>query len=318
VKWRKLGVIFKPTEHRLLGAVREFAQSPQALLMEDRVRIYFSTRERDAVGKYLSHVAYADLSNDFQRVLDVSTSTVIPLGGLGSFDEHGIFPVHICRDADRLLAYTTGWNRKVSVSADAAIGLAVSQDGGRTFVKVGTGPVLAASLHEPFLIGDAFVQRHGPLLHMWYIFGQRWIREREDSTPDRVYKIAHATSVDGIEWNRDGRQIVPDQLGVDECQALPTVFELDGVHHMMFCFRQAHGFRDDKNSGYRIGHAWSTDLRTWQRDDDRVGIALSSDGWDSKMQCYPNVFKRGGDIFLLYNGDAFGRFGFGLAVLEAA
>ena len=40
------------------------------------------------------------------------------------------------------------------------------------------------------------------------------------------------------------------------------------------------------------------------------------DGWDSEMQCYPHVFWCGDTAFLLYNGNAFGRGGFGGAVLE--
>ena len=60
MKWKKLGKLFDPTEHALPNRCVEFAQSPQTLVLEDRVRMYFSTRERDSVGKYLSHVAFVD------------------------------------------------------------------------------------------------------------------------------------------------------------------------------------------------------------------------------------------------------------------
>ena len=53
MKWLKLGKIFDPTEHALPNNCLEFAQSPQALVMSDRVRVYFSTRERDSIGKVL-------------------------------------------------------------------------------------------------------------------------------------------------------------------------------------------------------------------------------------------------------------------------
>src|SRR5207245_9482176 len=130
MKWSKLGKIFDPTEHALPNNCFGFAQSPQALVMNDRVRVYFSTRERDSIGKYLSHVAFVDFDKGMQNVLEVSSHTVIELGELGCFDEHGIFPVSVVNDGDRVLAYTTGWNRKMSVSADASIGLAVSSDNG--------------------------------------------------------------------------------------------------------------------------------------------------------------------------------------------
>ena len=315
MKWRSLGKIFDPTDHLLPNRCVEFAQSPQALVLIDRVRVYFSTRERDN-GKYLSHVAYADFSRDMTQMLGVSTHTVLPLGERGCFDEHGIFPINVLRDGDRVLAYTTGWNRKVSVSADASIGLAISLDDGCTFERHGKGPLLAASLHEPFLVADAFVQRFDGMYHMWYIYGTRWLKRPDSDAPERVYKIAQATSPDGLHWRRDGRQIIRDRLSADECQALPTVILLDGIYHMYFCYREAFGFRTDVSRGYHLGYAWSPDRVEWIRDDSRVGLPLSPDGWDSQMQCYPHLFECDGRVYLLYNGNEFGRFGFGLAVLE--
>ncbi len=316
MKWDKLGKIFDPVEHTLPIDSVGFAQSPQALVLADRVRVYFSTRERDSAGKYLSHVAFVDFDKGFQRILDVSQRPVIALGELGCFDEHGIFPINVLQDGDRVLAYTTGWNRKVSVSADAAIGLAVSHDGGVTFEKHGHGPVMAASLREPFLVGDAFVNKYDDIYHMWYIFGVRWTQPSESEPPDRVYKIAHAISSDGIEWRRDSKLIVPDKLGADECQALPTVIHLDGTYHMYFCYRAAHGFRERSDKAYRIGYAHSADLINWVRDDSQAGIDVSAADWDSQMQCYPHVFECDGKVCMLYNGNEFGRHGFGLAVLR--
>ncbi|MBK6594430.1 MAG: hypothetical protein IPG23_17960 [Burkholderiales bacterium] len=316
MKWSKLGKIFDPTGYRLPDNCFGFAQAPQALVLDDRVRIYFSTRERDSIGKILSHVAFVDFDKAFRNIINISKSTVIALGKLGCFDEHGIFPVNVLKDGNRVLAFTTGWNRKVSVSADASIGLAVSHDDGLTFQKYGQGPVMAASLHEPFLVGDPFVTKHGDLFHMWYIFGLRWMKSAESEAPDRVYKIAHATSVDGIQWHRDGRTVIADKLNADECQALPTVFQRGDKYHMYFCYRQAHGFRNHNERGYRLGYAYSNDLVHWIRDDTLAGIDVSGEGWDSQMQCYPHTFELDGKIYMLYNGNEFGRYGFGLAVLQ--
>lgn len=316
MKWLKLGKIFDPAEHALPHNCIGFAQSPQALVMSDRVRVYFSTRERDRIGKYLSHVAFVDFDKSMQQILGTSQHTVIELGELGCFDEHGIFPVNVVRDGLRVLAYTTGWNRKVSVSADAAIGLAISYDEGLTFEKYGKGPVMSASLYEPFLIGDPFVVNHGGTYHMWYIYGTKWEKASASESPDRVYKIAHATSCDGIEWSRNGRQIIANKLNADECQALPTVFRRRGLYHLYFCYRQAHGFRSQRDNAYRLGYAYSKDLVDWERDDSQAGIDVSAEGWDSQMQCYPHAFELDGKVYMLYNGNGFGEQGFGLAMLD--
>ena len=318
MRWRKLGKIFDPTQHRLPDNCEQFAQSPQALVFDNFVRVYFSTRARDREGgKFRSHITFVDFEKDFRSIVRLSEKTVISLGDLGCFDEHGIFPMNVLRHGALIYGYTCGWNRRISVSVDTAIGLAISEDDGLSFNRIGPGPVLAASLREPCLVGDGFVKVIGGVFHMWYIFGLGWKRFSDSAPPDRIYKIGHATSNDGIEWvTEDGRQIIADRLGPDESQALPSVIEIDGRYHMFFCFRQSFDFRMNRNRGYRIGHAYSDDLVNWTRDDEDALLDVSAEGWDSDMLCYPHVFTCDGSEFLLYNGNEFGRYGFGLAVLE--
>jgi hypothetical protein len=316
VKWGKRGLLFEPQRHALPNGCADFAQSPQALVFDDFVRIYFSTRRRDPAGQYLSDIAFVDVDRALERVIAVSASTVLPLGELGSFDEHGIFPINVVRHGGAIHAFTCGWSRRVSVPVETAIGRAVSRDQGTTFERVGPGPVMAPTLTEPFLVGDPFVVVRGGEWHMWYIYGTAWVESPSDPGPARVYKIAHASSPDGFAWQRSGRTIVTDTLGANECQALPTVFEHDGRWHMYFCYRHATDFRVNRQRGYRLGYAWSTDLRDWTRDDGAAGIDVSPAGWDSDMLCYPHVFSCGEQVYLLYNGNGFGREGFGVAVLE--
>jgi hypothetical protein len=319
MKWKKLGKIFDPSKYKLPNDCLQFAQSPQALVFDDFVRIYFSTRAVDrSNGKYLSHIAFVDMRMNLRDVIRMSDKTVIPLGGIGCFDEHGIFPMNVLRHDNVIYGYTCGWNRRVSVSVETAIGLAISNDNGLTFQRIGDGPVLAASLHEPCLVGDCFVKIIDGLFHMWYIFGTGWKRFSADVPPDRTYKIGHAVSNEGINWvkEEEARQIIANRLGVDESQALPTVIKIDGKYHMFFCYRQSFDFRKNKDRGYRIGHAYSDDLINWTRDDDHPLLDVTPGEWDSDMLCYPNVFKCDGEVYLLYNGNEFGRYGFGLAILE--
>jgi hypothetical protein len=318
VRWRRLGHIFDLSAVDLPGGYMGYAQAPQALVFDDFVRIYFSTRSVDANnGKYRSHVLFADFSPTLDRVLFVSPEPVLPLGDLGCFDEHGIFPMNVLRVGDAVFGYTCGWSRRVSVSVETAVGLAVSRDDGLTFQRVGPGPILSATLREPFLIGDAFVRVIGGTYHMWYIFGTAWKQFPEIPAPERIYKIGHANSADGTTWTRDeGVQIIPDRLGPDESQALPSVLEIDGVYHMFFCYRESADFRTNAARGYRLGHAVSDDLRSWVRADDEQTFDGDEGSWDADMQCYPHAFESRDQVYLLYNGNDFGRYGFGAAVLE--
>jgi len=71
-----------------------------------------------------------------------------------------------------------------------------------------------------------------------------------------------------------------------------------------------------RGTSYRIGYAESDDGRAWRRQDGLAGIDVSADGWDSEMIEYPFVFLHRGQHFMLYNGNDYGRTGFGLAVLD--
>ena len=308
MNWQKLGMIFSTEEHGLL-----YAKSPQAVVFDDFVRIYFSTCRTDGQ-KLVSYVKFADYTKDFSAMLHLSQHTVLEDGKLGCFDEHGVFPISPVQVDNRLLAYLSGWTRRVSVSLDTGIGLAESFDNGNTFIRLGDGPVVTSSLDEPFLVIDGFVRKYGHLFHMWYIYGTNWQFQKESVEPDRTYIIGHAVSDDGVNWKKEGKRIIPEKFE-GECQALPTVLKIGQRYHMYFCYRHTFDFRTNKERTYRLGYAFSDDLFSWERRDDLAGITFSDEGWDSEMMCYPNLCLINDQIFLLYNGNQFGKDGFGVARL---
>ena len=67
---------------------------------------------------------------------------------------------------------------------------------------------------------------------------------------------------------------------------------------------------------YRIGYAESENGIQWKRKDDLAGIDVSPDGWDSEMIEYPFIFDHKGSRYMIYNGNGYGKTGFGLAVME--
>jgi predicted GH43/DUF377 family glycosyl hydrolase len=316
-KWKKLGKVFSPGDLQPANWMREFAQSPSTIVYDDRVRVYFTSRPApDEDGQYRSLISYVDLDRgDLLKVTRVCDAPVLALGNRGTFDEYGTHPASAIRDGTGIRLYYAGWTRCETVPFNAAIGVAVSQDGGNTFRRLGEGPTLSYSLDEPFLIGSPRIRRFNGLWHLWYVAGKRWIRTA--AKPEPVYKIRSATSENGIDWVKQGRDLIQDRLGPDECQACPDVTLIGSTYHMFFCYREAHNYRTAKG-GYRIGYASSEDLVNWVRNDELVKIDLSASGWDSAMISYPHVFALDGATYMLYEGNEMGRAGFGLAMLEDA
>ena len=297
--------------------MHEFAQAPATLIFDAFVRVYFSCRPiPDMKGQYVSHTAYVDLNRaNLFEIVGLSERPIMPLGGLGAFDEFGTYPTSVIREGNEIRAYYGGWTRCASVPFNVAIGYAISRDGGITFEKQGPGPVLPADLDEPFVISGPKIRRFDDRWCLWYIAGTKWISNA--GRPEPVYRIRMAISDDGVHWQRMHRELIPSRLEVDECQASPDVIFANGVYHMFFCYRYSVGYRG-REKGYRIGYARSADLATWVRDDSKAGIGVADEGWDSEMVSYPHVFELDGKTLMLYLGNQVGRHGFGLAELEGS
>ena len=72
MKWGKLGKIFDPLAHELFDDYIGYAQSPQVLIFNDFIRIYFSIRKQSENGKFISHIQYVDMNKQFTKVLNTS------------------------------------------------------------------------------------------------------------------------------------------------------------------------------------------------------------------------------------------------------
>lgn len=314
-QWKKLGKVFTPQEVKGRSWLKEFAQAPATLVFEDFVRVYFSCRPRaDERGQYVSYSAYVDLDRkDLFKVRCVSEQPILNLGGLGEFDEFGTYPVSVIRDGKQVRAYYGGWTRCESVPFNVAIGLATSRDEGKTFTKLGNGPVLSYSPNEPFVLSGPKIRRFNDTWYLWYIAGRKW--KMVDGRAEPVYKIRMASSTDGIHWQKANKDLIENRVEDDEAQASPDVFYANGKYHMFFCYRYSHHYRGREN-GYRIGYASSVNLFDWIRDDAKAGITVAEEGWDAEMISYPHVFALDGKVYLSYLGNQVGRYGFGLAELE--
>ncbi|RXT50658.1 glycosylase [Bradyrhizobium betae] len=315
LQWEKLGKLFDPRDHKDHPWMREFAQSPSTLVFDDIIRVYFCSRPApDEKGEYKSYIAFIDLDRkNPSRVLRICDKPALDLGGFGTFDEFGTNPVSVIRHENHIRAYYAGWTRCESVRFNAAIGVAISNNNGESFERIGEGPVLSYTPYEPYLLGSPRIRRFNDTWYLWYAGGKRWIKTASRTEP--IIKIRVATSSDGLNWRRDGADLIEDRLDEDECQAGADVIARAGRFHMFYSYRKSQNYKG-KDGGYRIGYAVSDDLVKWKRNDELAGLGVSADGWDSEMANYGHVFSLDGETYMIYQGNEMGRTGIGLARLQ--
>ena len=318
-QWDKLGLIFNPTLEKDRPYWRwNFAQGQNAIIFDDFVRVYFTTREKpDNQGKTISRVAFVDLDRkNLKSVMRIAPKPVLELGNTGFFDEFGTYPFCPIRVNDLIYGYYGGVTRCESVPFNIAIGMAISEDNGLSFKKLGNGPILSYSLDEPFMVCSPKVRFFQGQFFLFYSSGTKWIKT--EGLPEICYKLRMATSNDGINWQKLHKNIIADKLGEDEAQACGDVIYHNGTYHMFFAYRKSLDFRRNKENTYKIGYACSKDLLHWERNDEMAGISISENenDFDSEMVAYPNVFELDGNFYMLYLGNEVGKMGFGLAKLK--
>jgi len=307
--WIKKGFIYGPD--REAPWMNSHAQIPTGLLLDDRIRIYITVRPDQKTS--LTTFIDVDIANP-AKVLYVHKQPILPLGKPGAIDEFGVMPSAALRVGKDIWLYTIGWQRGLTVPYLNAIGLAISHDDGETFDRAFEGgPVLDRTPLEPYSTMSPCVLRRGDIWHMWYGSGVDWIEMRGKYEP--IYYIKYASSRDGLKWERPGTCCIPAHT-VDEASTRPAVVYKNGMYHMWFSFRGSDDFRGGKDS-YRLGYASSTDGKRWERNDANVGIALGAGGeWDSNMMAYPNILETPSGRYLFYNGNDFGKNGFGYAIWD--
>jgi hypothetical protein len=298
--WEKIGLIYAVDGRHPL--MRSHATLPIAELIDgDVYRIYFSSRDGQNRSRTFSLVI--DLNRPHQ-LLEVSTDPLLDLGELGGFDDSGAMLSWIT-DAGELgkYFYYAGWNLGVTVPFRNALGVAFVKDG--RVVQRYRGPVLDRSMTEPHFIGAACILREDDLYRCWYLSCVGW--ESREPRPVHRYHLKYADSTDGLTWRRDGIVAIDFANPGEFAIARPSVVRDADGYRMWFSHR-------GENS--RIGYARSDDGVRWLRMDHEVGLAVSDSGWDNTSLAYPYVFDHNGSRFMLYNGNEYGKSGFGLAVLR--
>jgi predicted GH43/DUF377 family glycosyl hydrolase len=304
--WKKKGLIYNVNSEFEWN--RSHAQVPVVDILDDSLRIYYATR--NTKGK--SNISFIEVDKENpHKIICENKKPLFSFGNLGTFDDSGIMPSSIINVGDKKYLYYIGWTTRQTVPYQNAIGLAISEDGGKTFNKISEGPIIAVNHIEPYFSGTSYVMFENGLFKMWYLSCIKWVIF--EGKPEPIYNIKYAESIDGINWNQTGKVAI--QLNEDEGGLVSSsVIRQDGIYKMWFGKRKKSDYRTNTVNTYRIGYAESIDGINWERKDDFAGIDISNEGWDSEMISYPYVFKNNNELIMLYNGNGFGKTGFGYAV----
>ena len=301
MRWEKLGRVFDPAclaDHGLTAALTPVAQVLDT--SAGIVCVFYSPRDQSNRSQVRSF--------DFNvlnpgSIRNASASALLTHGKTGAFDDAGVTLGSLVSARGRHYLFYTGWNLTVGVPFNNSIGIAEYVDG--VFSRLGDGPVMTRTLHEPYSCASPFVIHENGLFRMWYASMDKWQNEPGNGLFKHYYNIKYCESRDGTNWSRKGVVAIDYQQPGEYAFGRPFVLKENGGYKMWYSVR---------GDAYRIGYAVSSDGIRWERRDAEAGIDISDSGWDSEMIEYPCVFDAAGKRYMLYNGNGYGKSGIGLAV----
>lgn len=264
-------------------------------------KIYFSSR--DEFNRSYTVYTVIDITSPNQ-IIELSSNPVLTPGGLGEFDDSGAMATWLAFHQGKKFLYYIGWNLGVTVPFRNSIGLSINTQGDG-FTRYSNGPIVDRTVHEPHFCASCCVLPGEDFWRMWYLSCTGW--QMRGGKPEHKYHIKYAESHDGVNWRREGLVAIDFADDQEFAISRPSVIRDNDLFRMWYSSR---------GQSYRIGYAESADGRQWTRLDNQVGIDVSNAGWDSEMIEYPFVFDHKGERYMLYNGNGYGKTGFGLAVLE--
>ena len=306
MRWRRLGHIFGADRNSDWMYSHAMIPLAERLGNSDRYRIYFSPRDRQNRG----HGAYLEIDmRDPLKVQYLHPVPVLEPGDLGCFDDSGALPNSLVVVDGRRRLYYTGINLGVTVKIRNSIGVAEWDEERGRFVRLYPGPVIDRTRSQPHFVATPEVHLEAGRFRAWFTSCVRWADDGAERK--HFYNLEYAESSDGIDWRRDGTVAVDFESDSEYALGVPRVLRDEDRYRMWFCARASAAAPT-----YRIRYAESDDGISWQRRAEGPWLDVSESGWDSEMVCYPFVFDHDGQRFMLYNGNGYGRSGFGLAVLE--
>lgn len=302
MRWEKIGLLFEPEVNH--PKLLTHAANPLAIhLYDDVFRIFYSGRDV----QNRSSVGYVDLDILKHELVYVHNKPVFEYGKEGSFYSHGV-SIGDCYEIDgqKFLLFM-GWQRRQDEHWRGEIGRLVLDSDFDLHIDNGKKPFVPVDDIDLMSLSYPCVIKYEKQKYfMWYGSTITW----DAGNGEMLHVINYAESIDGHTWQQKGLSI-PFASGVAQAFSRPTVIgNSSNGYHMWFSFRSGSGEK------YRIGYAFSQNCKIWSLDLELSGIDVSSSGWDSEMICYPYVFEHKGNLYMLYNGNNYGKTGFGLAVLD--
>lgn len=303
---KSLGFLFSQKTLGLEWCTHHTILPTPYLISENEIRVYFGGTDKN----YYGHLGYVDVQisineNKFE-IKDIAQNPILSNANCLTFAKNGINPVSLFKKNNKLYLTVVGYDTDRDGKLKLMSGLVESQDEGKTFLATQYEPILTKENNSSLLQSALFMD---PPNHRGYFVSDiDWLKIDNKWLPK--YGIAQVEFYENS-WNVKSSQFILKPQGDEMGLARPWQFNYKNDSFLIFGVRK---LIDGKLVYKEFGLAKYTNNQ-WVRLNN-LKFTNSGEDWDSNMTCYGAIIQINNRLYMLYNGNANGVGGVGIAKLE--
>ncbi|MCC2625500.1 MAG: hypothetical protein K0R14_1373 [Burkholderiales bacterium] len=305
--WNKKGMVFDIRVNKMPKWASGSLLQPTPILIDNGEVIRIFVGMRDTLGQ--SRIGYVDVSSKNPgEIIRISEDYVLDVGNDGCFDDSGVVPASIINDAGQYKMFYAGYSllSKVRFSVLAGLAYGNAADIEVHFNRYKKVPVFERTHEHTLFRVPHTVLKEDNIYKIWYGGGDHFIKFNDYTYP--VYDIYYCETDNLLKIPESSSKVLTFANADEYRVARPYVVKFDKIYGMFLCVAT-------KTKGYRLGYAESYDGLIWNRCDSNLNLYPSENSWDSDMMGYPSFVQTKYGSYLFYNGNEYGKYGFGYSEL---
>jgi hypothetical protein len=264
-------------------------------LNNSQLRIFFNSRDSENRSSIYS-IDFFDgkLEPDYDSVRlqhlhgvkDSYFSDGISIGQLFTFD------------GERRLSIM-GWKNYRNKHWEGRVGF-ISLGKNGNLMQLNSEPWMDLDAEDPISLSYPAIYSHNDSFKIWYGSTIQW----DTGNGEMLHILKEATMTKNGAVIKSGNKI-PYVLGTAQAFSRPAIVAIGKNHLMAYSFR-------GEGTKYRIGFMVLEDTNSASHLGGIPPLLTTKNEWESDMVEYPSFFSFKNQLFMLYNGNSFGKTGIGI------
>ena len=298
--FKKRFLLLDPSKLIFHGENLIYSSNPICLVInQSKFRLFFNSRDTENRSSvYSIDVTYPEFLPKYESI-----KLQMGFGRSSEYFSHGISLGQIFEVNGSKFVSIMGWKNDPIKHWEGRIGyIPLNKSGDLTTLS--DKPWINLDESDPISLSYPAVISEGGFLRVWYGSTITW-----DAGNGEMLHVIKEGLIN-LEGDLTKTEItVPYVLGEAQAFSRPAVLEINGKKLLAYSFR-------GNVTKYQIGFMWLNDFSTASQLNGIKSFKPSENSLENEMVEYPSFLTIGSNIYMLYNGNEFGKSGVGVALLE--